>query len=142
MFANDGSNRSYVQAGVPEGHHDVSPHGNDPAKLAKKAMIDRFHIEQLGYVLNRMKSIKEGAGTMLDNTMLLYGAGISDGNRHNHDDLPMLLAGGGGGRIKGGRHMTFPADTPLTNLFLSMLDSMGVPAETLGDSTGKLQGVF
>jgi hypothetical protein len=142
MFANDGSNRSYVQAGVPEGHHDMSHHGGDPAKLAKKAKIDKFHIEQLAYVLNKMKSIKEGNGTMLDNTMLLYGAGISDGNRHNHDDLPLLMAGGAGGRLKGGRHMTFEPNTPLTNLFLSMLDTMGVPAETLGDSTGKLKGVF
>jgi hypothetical protein len=142
MFANDGSNRSYIQAGVPEGHHDVSHHGNDPAKLAKKAQIDRFHIEQLAYILNKMKGIKEGNGTMLDNTMLLYGAGISDGNRHNHDDLPLLIAGGAGGRLKGNRHMTFEPNTPLTNLFLSMLDSMGIPAETLGDSTGKLQGVF
>lgn len=142
MFANDGSNRSYVEAGVPEGHHDMSHHGGDPAKLAKKAKIDHFHIEQLAYVLNKMKSIKEGNGTMLDNTMLLYGAGISDGNRHNHDDLPLLMAGGAGGRLKGGRHMTFEPNTPLTNLFLSMLDTMGVHAETLGDSTGKLQGVF
>lgn len=142
MFANDGSNRSYVQAGVPEGHHDISHHGGDPIKLAKKAQIDRFHIDQLAYVANKMKTIKEGNGTMLDNTMLLYGAGISDGNRHNHDDLPLLMLGGAGGRLKGGRHMTFPSNTPLTNLFLSMLDTMGVPAETIGDSTGKLQGVF
>ena len=142
MFANDGSNRSYVQAGVPEGHHDMSHHGNDPAKLAKKAKIDKFHVEQLAYVLNKMQSIKEGNGTMLDNTMLLYGAGISDGNAHNHDNLPLLMAGGAGGRLKGGRHMKFAQDTPLTNLFLSMMDTMGVPAETLGDSTGKLKGVF
>ncbi|RYG25157.1 DUF1552 domain-containing protein [bacterium] len=142
MFANDGSNRSYVPAGVSEGHHDISHHGNDPAKLAKKAAIDRFHVEQLAYILKKMKSIKEGNGTMLDNTMLLYGAGISDGNRHNHDDLPLVLAGGAGGRLKTGRHMTFEPNTPLTNLFLSMMDTMGVPAETLGDSTGKLQGVF
>lgn len=142
MFANDGSNRSYGEAGVPEGHHDVSHHGNDPIKLEKKAKIDRFHVEQLAYVLNKMKSIKEGNGTMLDNTMVVYGAGISDGNRHNHDDLPLLIAGGAGGRLKGGRHMTFAPNTPLTNLFLSMLDSMGIPAETLGDSTGRLQGVF
>ena len=142
MFANDGSNRSYSQAGVAEGHHDISHHGGDPVKLAKKAQIDRFHIDQLAYVANKMKGIKEGDGTMLDHTMLLYGAGISDGNRHNHDDLPLLMLGGAGGRLKGGRHMTFPSNTPLTNLFLSMLDTMGVPAETLGDSTGKLQGVF
>jgi hypothetical protein len=142
MFANDGSNRSYVEAGVPEGHHDVSHHGGDELKLKKKGQIDRFHVEQLAYVLNRMKSIKEGNGTMLDNTMLLYGAGISDGNRHNHDDLPLLMAGGAGGRLKGGRHLVHQPNTPLTNLFLSMLDTVGVPAETLGDSTGKLTGIF
>lgn len=142
MFANEGSNRSYRQIGVPEGHHDVSHHGNDPKKLDKKRQIDRFHIEQFAYMLERMAAIKEVDGTLLDNSMVVYGSGISDGNRHNHDDLPVLLAGKGGGAIKTGMHKSYTDGTPMNNLYLSMLDKVGVPAETLGDSTGKLQGLF
>ncbi len=142
MFANDGSNRSYPEAGVPEGHHDMSHHGTDPHKLEQKRKIDRFHVEQLAYILKRMQSIEEPGGTMLDNTMLVYGAGISDGNRHNHDDLPILLAGRGGGSIKSGQHLVYSPNTPMNNLFLSMLDRVGVPTEMLGDSTGKLTHLF
>jgi len=138
MIANDGSNVPYKQIGVAEGHHDLSHHGRDPVKQEKLQKINTFHIQQLAYILEKMQSIKEDDGTMLDNTMLVYGAGISDGDRHNHDDLPILLAGKGGGTIKSGRHVVYPNQTPLTNLFLSMLDRMGVHAETLGDSTGKL----
>jgi hypothetical protein len=142
MFANEGSNRSYRQIGVPEGHHDISHHGNEPTKLEKKRQIDRFHVEQLAYMLERMQSIKEVDGTLLDNSLLIYGGGISDGNRHNHDDLPILMAGKGGGAVKTGEHKRYPNGTPMNNLFLSMLDRVGVPVETLGDSTGKLQGLF
>ncbi|MBV6459670.1 MAG: hypothetical protein HONBIEJF_02821 [Fimbriimonadaceae bacterium] len=142
MFANDGSNRSYSQIGIADGHHDVSHHGRDVAKLEKKRQIDRYHAEQLAYILERMQSIKEGNGTLLDNTLLVYGAGISDGDRHNHDDLPILLAGSAGGSLKTGRHLQFTHNTPMNNLFLSMLDRVGVKVEKLGDSTGKLQGLF
>jgi hypothetical protein len=89
-----------------------------------------------------MESIKEGEGSMLDNSMIVYGAGISDGDRHNHDDLPILLAGKGAGTIKSGRHMAYNNPTPMTNLFLSMLDRVGVPADHIGDSTGRLQQLF
>lgn len=142
MFANEGSNRSYRQIGVSEGHHDISHHGNDPDKLEKKRQIDRFHVTQLAYMLEKMQSIKEVDGTLLDNSLIVYGGGISDGNRHNHDDLPILLAGSGGGALKPGDHRVYPNGTPLNNLFLSMLDRVGVPVEKLGDSTGKLQGLF
>ncbi|AIE86938.1 DUF1552 domain-containing protein [Fimbriimonas ginsengisoli] len=142
MYANEGSNRSYAQIGVPEGHHDISHHGNEPAKLEKKRQIDRFHVEQLAYMLERMQGIKEVDGTLLDNSMIVYGGGISDGNRHNHDDLPILLAGKGGGTVHTGEHKRYANGTPMNNLFLSMLDKVGVPVETLGDSTGKLQGLF
>lgn len=142
MFANEGSNRSYRSVGVPDGHHDMSHHSGDPAKLEAKRKIDQFHVQQLAYILNRMDSIKESNGTMLDNTMLVYGGGIGDGNRHNHDDLPILVAGGGNLGLKGGRHVRYPSNTPMNNLFLSMLDRLGIPVETLGDSTGKLQGLF
>jgi hypothetical protein len=142
MFANDGSNRSYAQIGVPEGHHDMSHHGGDPVKLAKKRAIDRFHVEQLAYTLKKMESIKEPEGTLLDNTILMYGAGICDGNAHNHDNLPIVLAGKAGGTIATGRHMTFKNFTPLDNLYLDILDRLGVPTDHLGDSTGKLAGIF
>ncbi len=142
MFANEGSNRSYRMIGVSEGHHDVSHHGRDKSKLEKKREIDRFHSRQLAYMLERMQSIKEPEGSLLDNSMVVYGGGISDGDRHNHDDLPILLAGKAGGRLPGGRHVKYPNGTPMNNLFLSMLDRLGIPAETLGDSTGKLQGLF
>ena len=142
MFANDGSNRSFRGIGISDGHHDVSHHGRDPVKLEKKRQIDRFQIEQLAYILNRMQAIKEVDGTLLDNTMLVYGAGISDGDRHNHDELPILLCGGGAGKLKPGFHHKFPKNTPMNNLFLSLLDRMGVPLDTLGDSTGKLRELF
>jgi hypothetical protein len=142
MYANDGSNRSYAQIGVPEGHHDMSHHGGDPKKLEKKRLIDHFHVQQLAYTLQKMQSIKEVDGTLLDNCLIVYGAGISDGNAHNHDNLPILLAGKGGKNLKTGRHVEYKDGTPMNNLFLSMLDSVGVPVETLGDSTGKLQGLF
>lgn len=141
MFANDGSNRSYAQIGVSDGHHDVSHHGMQAEKLAKKKAIDTYHVEQLAYVLKRMKSIKEGDSTLLDNTLLVYGAGISDGNAHNHNNLPILLAGHGGG-FKSGQHIMYPDHTPLNNLFVTMLDRVGVKVDSLGDSNGKLQGLF
>ena len=91
--------------------------------------------------MEKLKSVKEGERTLLDNCMIVYGAGIGDGNRHNHDDLPILLAGGGGGTFKPGRHQRLSRETPLTNLYLAMLDRLGVPAERVGDSTGKLESV-
>lgn len=138
MFANEGSNRSYASIGVPEGHHDISHHGKNEEKLEKKRQIDHFHVEQLAYVLGRMAKIEEPGGSMLDNTMLVYGGGISDGDRHNHDDLPILLFGRGAGTIRPGRHVRYANGTPMNNLFVSLLDRMGVPGETLGDATGKL----
>ena len=138
MYANEGSTRPYPFIDVPEGHHDLSHHGNDPAKHAKIKKINTFHIEQFAYVVGRLKAIREGDGTLLDHSMLVYGSGIGDGNRHNHDDLPVLLAGRGNGTIKTGRHLVYKK-TPLNNLFLSMLDRMGAPTNTLGDSTGKLE---
>ncbi|MBU6275111.1 MAG: DUF1552 domain-containing protein [Planctomycetes bacterium] len=138
VFANEGSNRSYAFMGVPEGHHDLSHHGNDPGKQDKIRRINYFHVEQLAYLLRRLDAVQEGDGTLLDHSMLLYGSGIGDGNRHNHNDLPILLAGGAGGAVKQGVHVVHPTDTPLTNLFLGMLDAVGCHAERLGDSTGRI----
>lgn len=140
MFANEGSGRSYPFIDVPEGHHDLSHHGNDPAKHEKIKKINRFHVEEFARLLKKLGSITEGESTVLDNSMLLYGSGLSDGNRHNHDDLPILMAGKGGGTIKTGRHLVYD-DLPLNNLFLSMLDRMDVPCDELGDSTGRLKGL-
>jgi hypothetical protein len=142
MIAHDGSNRSYPEAGVPEGHHDMSHHAGDPKKQEKIRLINHFHVTQLAYLLEKLQSIHEPEGTLLDNSMIVYGAGISDGNAHNHDDLPILLAGRGAGTIQSGRHIRYADGTPMTNLFLSLLDRIGVRAETIGDSTGRLQQLF
>lgn len=141
MFANEGSNRSYAFIDVPEGHHDLSHHGNDPKKHEKIKKINRLHISQFAYVLNKLKAIKEGEGTLLDNSMIVYGSGISDGNRHNHNDLPVLVAGKAGGSIQTGRHMKVADNTPLNNLYLSLLDRMGTPVDQFGDSTGRVEGL-
>ena len=139
MFANAGSNRAYREIGVTEGHHGLSHHQDRPENLHHLAEINRFHIQQFAYILQRLKSVKEGEGNLLDHSMIVYGSAISDGNRHNHDDLPVLLAGHGSGLIKPGRHVAYPQDTPMTNLFNSMLDIVGVPVGLFGDSTGRLR---
>jgi hypothetical protein len=141
MFANEGSNRNYPYIDVPESHHDLSHHGGDPKKHAKIRKINRLHVGQFADFLNKLKAIEEGDGTLLDHAMVVYGSGISDGNRHNHNDLPVLLAGKGGGSIRTGRHLRFPKDTPLNNLYLAMLDRIGAPIDQLGDSTGRLEGL-
>lgn len=138
MFTNAGSNRGYPEIDVPEGHHDCSHHGKNEEKQQKIAAINRFHLQQFAYLLKRMSATPEGDGTLLDHSMVIYGSGISDGDRHNHDDLPILLAGSGGGRIQSGRHIRYPNRTPLCNLYLWMLQQMQVPADRFGDSTEPL----
>jgi hypothetical protein len=140
MFANEASNRSYPFLKVPDGHHDLSHHGGDAAKHEKLKAINRFHVEQFAYLLGKLKSMPEADGSLLDHVMLVYGSGISDGDRHNHDDLPILLAGKGGGTIQPGRHLKYDAQ-PLNNLYLSMLDRMGATIDRHGDSTGRLPGL-
>lgn len=141
MLANEGSNRPYRNLGISDGHHQISHHQRDPEKLEKIRNINRFHIEQLAYLLKKLDSFKEGDGTVLDNTMLVYGCAIGDGNRHNHEDLPVLMAGGGAGTLKTGRHLRYARNTPMANLFLSMLDRTGVKVERFGDSTGRLDNL-
>jgi hypothetical protein len=138
VFANEGSNRPYPFIQVSEGHHDLSHHGRDARKLEKIATINRFHVSQYAYLLERLKNVREGDGTLLDHCMIAYGSGNSDGDRHNHDDLPILVAGRGNGTIRTGRHIRYGQNTPLNNLWLSMLDRMGSPVDVLGDSTGRL----
>lgn len=138
VLANEGSNRSYRFIDVPDGHHDLSHHGNDSAKKEKLRKINTFHVQQLAYLLEKLRGTQEGDGTLLDHCMIAYGSGNSDGNRHNHDDLPILVAGGGCGTIRGGRHLAVPDQTPLNNLWLSLLDRMEIQLEHLGDSTGRV----
>jgi len=141
VFANETSNKSYPELGVNEGHHELSHHGHDPEKIRKVRAINTFHVTQFAYLLNRLKSIKEGDGTLLDHSMIVYGCGNSDGDRHNHDDLPILLAGRGGGTIASGRHIRFKDETPVTNLWASLLERMDVRVPFIGDSTGTLPGL-
>ncbi|OJW13701.1 MAG: hypothetical protein BGO49_29685 [Planctomycetales bacterium 71-10] len=138
MFANEGSTRPYPFLDVPEGHHDLSHHGGDPNKHEKIRKINRFHVEEFARMLRLLKESKEGERSILDNSMIVYGSGISDGDRHNHDDLPVLMVGKGGGSIETGRHVAC-SPQPLNNLYLSMLDRMDVPCDRLGDSTGRLE---
>ncbi|PHS03017.1 MAG: hypothetical protein COA78_19455 [Blastopirellula sp.] len=138
MYTNAGSNRSYSNIGVAEGHHNLSHHGNDEKKQSKIAQINSFHVQQLAYFLEKLQSTKEHDGSLLDNCMVMYGSGISDGNRHNHNDLPILLAGRGGGAIRPGRHLRYADQTPLTNLYLMMLEAMGIKQTSFGDSKAKL----
>jgi len=141
MLANEGSNRTYSMVGVSDGHHELSHHRMDQAKIDKIKKIDQFLMSQFAYFLEQLKSTKEGEGTLLDNSMILYGSGISDGNRHRHDDLPVVLAGRARGTIRPGRHIRFDRETPMNNLFLSMLDRVGAKVERLGDSSGRLAGL-
>jgi len=138
-FANDGSNRPYPQIGVREGHHDLSHHGKDESKKQKLKQINTFHTEQLAYMLSKLSSVQENGKSLLDQSLIVYGSGIGAGDRHNHDDLPVLLMGGAGGQVIGGRHLVFPKETPLMNLYMTMFDYMGTPAKVFGDSTGKLK---
>jgi uncharacterized protein DUF1552 len=138
VFANEGSNRSYKAIDVPEGHHDLSHHNNNKNKQAKLQIINHFHVGVAARLAGKLKAIQEGGGTLLDRCMIVYGSGNSDGNAHNHDDLPILLLGKGSGTLRAGRHIRYPKETPLMNLYLSLLDRMGVSVPSLGDSTGRL----
>lgn len=139
VMANEGSNRAYPFINVREGHHNLSHHGNDTQKLAKIQDINLFHTAQLAYFLEKLQSVKEGDGTLLDHSMIVYGSGNGDGNRHNHDDLPILLAGRGCGTIRPGRHIAYEQQTPLNNLWVSLLNRMDIRDVQFGDSTGELK---
>jgi len=140
MMGREGSDRSYRNIGISDGHHPLTHHQNDPEKIEKVTQIDTYHVKMLAYYLDKLQSTKDGEGTLLDNSMVLYGSSICDGNAHTHHDLPLVLAGGAGGQIKGGRHIRFPKETPMNNLLLTMLDKARVPVpEKLGDSTGEIK---
>lgn len=138
MVANEGSNRRYKELDLKEGHHQLSHHQKNPKKTEAISKINRHHIQQFAYVLQKMSEIEEQDGTLLDNTAIVYGSAIADGNKHDHHDLPILLAGGAGGQISGGRHRIYPSNTPLMNVFLTLLQQAGASVESVGDSTGTL----
>ena len=139
MMSREASQRTYPQVDVDEPHHTISHHGNDPEKMARNARINIFHAQQFGKFVEKLHTMPDGDGSLLDHMILLYGSGISNSDRHTHGPLPTLLLGGGAGTLKGGRHLVYPDDTPLTNLQLTLLNKIGVPAATLGDSTGQFK---
>jgi hypothetical protein len=138
MLGRAGSNRPYRSIGVSDGHHSITHHQGDPVKINNVAKIDAHLVTMFAYFLDKMKSTPDGDGNLLDHSMIVYGSSLSDANAHTHHDLPICLLGGGVGQIKGGRHIRYPKDTPLNNLYLNLLDRAGVPIDNLGDSTGKL----
>jgi hypothetical protein len=138
MLAGAGSNRSYPMVGVSGGHHSLSHHRNDEGKVEDLTKIDTFLVSQFGYFLDKLKSVTEGDRTLLDNSLILYGSGLSDANRHTHHDLPILLAGSGGRQFETNRLLHYEVNTPLNNLFVSMCHMAGANVEALGDSTGAL----
>ena len=137
MYGREQTGRPYPQIGIPEPHHPLTHHQNDAAKMAKCTVIQTYHVRLFAAYLEKLRATADGDGTLLDNLVLLYGGGISNSDRHTHGPLPTLLLGGGAGTLKGGRHLVYPQDTPLTNLQLTLLHKMGVPSERLGDSTGQ-----
>ena len=138
MFGKEVSGRSFPEIGVPGGHHGYSHHQNDPNNLAMLAKINTHHVSQFAYFLKKLQATPDGDGSLLDHSLFVYGSGISDGNLHFHLDLPTLLVGGGGGHIKGGRHLRYERETPLSNLYMTVLDKLGLPVESFGDSSGQL----
>jgi len=139
LLGREQSNRPYPWVGVPEAHHAISHHQNDPVKFAQAAKINTYHIELLARFASRLKATPDGDGTLLDHSLLLQGSGLSNSDQHSHIDLPLVLVGGGAGTVKGGRHLRFPKDTPMSNLHVSLLQKVGVRAESFGDSTGRVQ---
>jgi hypothetical protein len=138
ILAREVSGRPYPHIGVPDQHHSVSHHRNDAGLIEKKVKIDAYHVSLLGYLAAKMQATPDGDGTLLDQSALLYGGGMGDGNLHRHSDLPVVLLGSLGGRLKTGQHVAYPEGTPMTNLLLTMLDSVGVHVDSIGDSTGRL----
>jgi hypothetical protein len=139
MIGREGSQRTYEEIGIADPHHPLTHHMGNKEKIEKVTQINVFHAEQFAYFLGKMKATKEGDGTLLDHSMIVYGSGIADGSEHSHVNLPILLAGRGNGAIKPGRFLKYPKDTPVTNLWLTLLDRMDVHPETVGDSTGRLE---
>jgi hypothetical protein len=139
--AREGSNRSYRSIGISDGHHSITHHQNDPTKIDHVAKIDLHLVQTFADLLEKLRATPDGEGNLLDHMMIVYGSGTADANRHTHHDLPVVVAGRGAGQLKSGRHIRFPQETPLNNLFLNLLEKAGVPASKFGDATGYLSDV-
>lgn len=142
MMGREFSGMTYPHIGVPDAHHPVSHHQSEPEKVAKVAKINTYHVTLFAYLLDKLRATSDGDGTLLDHITMLYGAGMADSNRHAPNDIPIVLAGGGAGQLKGGRHIRYSRDTPLANLHLTLLDKFGVHRDRIGDSTGKLDDLY
>jgi hypothetical protein len=141
LVTHEGTSRAYREIGISDGHHPLTHHRNQPDLMEKVAQINSYHMVQFAAWMQRMKATKEGDGNLLDNCMIVYGAGLSDGNRHLHEDLPTMIVGRGGNFIKPGRRVVYRRETPMCNLFLTMMDRMGTRMEHFGDATGRVEGV-
>ncbi|MEO8130773.1 MAG: DUF1552 domain-containing protein, partial [Bryobacteraceae bacterium] len=142
LVTREGTSRAYRELGIPDGHHPLTHHQNKPELMEKVSQINTYHVKQFAGWIEKLKSIQEGDGSLFDNSMIVYGAGLTDGNKHNHEDLPTVLVGHGGNNfIKTGRRIVYRKETPMSNLFLSMMDRMDVHSENFGDSTGRLDGL-
>ena len=142
QLARETSNRTYPEIGVPEPHHPLTHHGNDPEKIAKVAKINQFHVSLFAGFLQKLDSIREGNGTLLDHVLYLYGSGMGNPNVHDHVNLPIIVAGGAAGNMRGGRHIQHTEPTPLANLHLTLLDKVGVKLDSFADSDGKVDELF
>jgi hypothetical protein len=138
MVGREGSMRTYPEIGVPDPHHPLTHHRNNKEWMARVEQINVFHAELFAYFIGKMKATQDGDSNLLANSLVVYGSGLSDGNRHTHEDLPVMVVGQGGGLLRTGRHVVYEKQTPMNNLYLTLMDGMGVPTESLGDSTGKL----
>jgi hypothetical protein len=138
MIGHEPTDRSYAHIGVPETHHSISHHGNDAEKLAKYAKLCTYQIVKFSEFLDKLKATKDADGNLLDHSLLYWGSGMSNANLHAHYDMPLTLVGGAGGALEGNRHVAFPAETPMANLLLTMLDKVDAGVESLGDSTGTI----
>jgi hypothetical protein len=138
LMARENVNRPYTEIGLPEAHHSMSHHGNNPEKMAVFSKLNTYHVETLAYFLRKLQAIPDGDGTLLDHSIVLYGSGMSDGNTHNNYNVPVVVVGGRDQQMRGNRHLKYPKGTPLANLSLSLMDKFGVNLERFGDSTGEL----
>ena len=142
MFSREGGNRAYPSIGVPDAHHGLSHHQNDPVRMAPLQNIDQYHVEMFSYLLGKLRDSADDTGSILENSVVLYGSSLSDSNAHLHNNLPTVLVGGASGKLKGGRHLRVPDGTPMTNMLLSIADGLDVPIEKFGDSSGHLPGIL
>ena len=142
MFSREGGNRAYPSIGVPDAHHGLSHHQNDPVRMARLQSIDQYHVEMFSYLLEKLRDSADDTGSILENSVVLYGSSLSDSNAHLHNNLPTVIVGGASGKLKGGRHLRVPDGTPMTNMLLSIADGLDVPMEKFGDSSGHLSDII